>query len=156
MATATLHISAADHGRALSLEEYLDAEVEPGYRCELARGVIEVTNVPDDPHGDVVYHLYLALGGYAHTHPGVIRRFGGSGEFQFLLPAMVSRRNPDVAVVLHGTPRDERGRRPASFAVEVVSDGAEAPSGTTSQNGLSTWPMGSANTGSSTPRSARL
>jgi Uma2 family endonuclease len=126
MATATLHIGPADHGRALTLDEYLDAEVEPGYRCELARGIIEVTNVPNDPHGEVVYHIYLALGAYDRTHPGLIRRFGGAGEFQFVLPAMVSGRNPDVAVVLQGTPKDDRGRRPASFAVEVVSEGAEA------------------------------
>jgi Uma2 family endonuclease len=126
MATATLRIGPADHGRAMTLEEYLDAEVEPGCRCELARGIIEVTNVPNDPHGEVVYHLYLALGVYDRAHPGLIRRFGGSGEFQFVLPAMVSGWNPDVAVVLQGTPKDDRGRRPASFAVEVVSEGAEA------------------------------
>ena len=39
---------------------------------------------------------------------------------------MVSGRNPDVAVVLRGTPKDHRGRRPPVLAVEVVSDGGEA------------------------------
>ena len=39
---------------------------------------------------------------------------------------MISGRNPDVAVVLRGTPKDERGRRPPALAVEVVSEGGEA------------------------------
>ena len=38
MATIATRIGPADHGRAMSLEEFLEAEEEPGYRCELARG----------------------------------------------------------------------------------------------------------------------
>jgi hypothetical protein len=38
LATATLRLGPADIGRALTLVEFLDAEVEPGYRYELARG----------------------------------------------------------------------------------------------------------------------
>jgi Uma2 family endonuclease len=37
---------------------------------------------------------------------------------------MISGRNPDVAVVLRGTPRDYRRRRPV-LAAEVVSAGGE-------------------------------
>jgi Uma2 family endonuclease len=39
---------------------------------------------------------------------------------------MISGRNPDVAVALHNTSRDWRGRRPPSLAFEVVSKGSEA------------------------------
>jgi Uma2 family endonuclease len=39
---------------------------------------------------------------------------------------MISGRNPDVGVTLRGTPKDWRGRRPASLAFEVVSEGIEA------------------------------
>ena len=48
MATAatSLRIGPADHGRRMTLAEFLDAEETPGYRCELARGVIEVSEVP--------------------------------------------------------------------------------------------------------------
>jgi len=39
---------------------------------------------------------------------------------------MISGRNPDAAVVLRGTPKDHRGRRPPVLVVEVVSVGGEA------------------------------
>jgi Uma2 family endonuclease len=126
MATATLRLGPADHGRAMTLQEFLDAEVEEGYRYELARGVLEVTNVPDQPHAIVVCNLYRAIARYEMAHPEVVLFFGGGAEYQFLLPSMISGRNPDVAVTLRGTPADEQGRNPASFAVEVVSEGAEA------------------------------
>jgi Uma2 family endonuclease len=126
MATATMRLGPADTGRAMTLDDFLDAEVEPGYRYELARGVLEVTNVPNDPHGVLVCYFYNALAAYWRDHPGVIYRYGGAGEFQLLMPGMVSGRNPDVAVSLHATPKGPRGRRPAALAVEVVSEGPEA------------------------------
>jgi Uma2 family endonuclease len=84
MATTTavrLRIGPADHGRTMTLEEFLDAEEEEGYRYELARGVLEVTNVPNDPHGMVVCNLYDAFSRYRREHPGVIWRYGGGSEF---------------------------------------------------------------------------
>jgi Uma2 family endonuclease len=125
MATAStiLRIGPADHGRAMTLEEFLDAEVEQGYRYELARGVLEVNQVANDPHGDVVCNLYRAVARYDTQHPGVIRRFGGGNEFQFIIPGLASGRNPDLGVVLRGTPKDWRGRRQPALAAEVVSRG---------------------------------
>ena len=49
-----LRIGPADHGRTMTLEEFREAEELDGYRYELARGVLEVTEVPNDPHGVVV------------------------------------------------------------------------------------------------------
>jgi hypothetical protein len=43
-----LRIGPADHGRELTLQEFLEAEEEEGYRYELARGVLEVTEVPNE------------------------------------------------------------------------------------------------------------
>jgi Uma2 family endonuclease len=125
MATTALRIGPADHGRKMTLEEFREAEEEPGYRYELARGVLEVTEVPNDPHGEIVCHIYDAFSRYRQAHPGVIHRYGGAGEFRLWLPGMVSGRNPDVAVVLSGAARDERGRRIPAMAVEVVSEGGE-------------------------------
>jgi Uma2 family endonuclease len=125
MATTTLHIGPADQGRAMTLDEFLDAEEEPGYCYELARGVLEVTEVPNDPHGEIVHKLYRALARYEEAHPGVIHRYGGAAEFRLWVPAMISGRNPDVAVVLKGAPRDLRGRRVPALAVEIVSEGSE-------------------------------
>jgi Uma2 family endonuclease len=126
MATVTtpLRVGPADRGRTMTLEEFLDADVVEGYRYELARGVLEVNQVPNDPHGDVVSNLYRAVARYDVQHPGAIRRFGGGNEFQFVLPGMISGRNPDLGVVLRGAPRDWRGRRQPALVAEVVSRGS--------------------------------
>jgi hypothetical protein len=36
-----LRIGPADHGRTMTLEEFMEADVEEGYRYELARGVLD-------------------------------------------------------------------------------------------------------------------
>jgi Uma2 family endonuclease len=126
MATVTtpLRIGPADHGRAMTLEEFLDADAEEGYRYELARAVLEVNRVPNDPHRDVVCNVYRGVARYDERHPGVIHSFGGGSEFQFLIPGLASGRNPDLGVVLRGAPRDWRGRRLPALATEVVSRGS--------------------------------
>jgi Uma2 family endonuclease len=126
MATIATRIGPADNGRAMTLDEFLEAEEEPGYRYELARGVLEVTEVPNDPHGQIVYNIYHALTHYADAHPGAIRRYGGAAEFRLWIAGMISGRNPDVAVVLKGAPKNPRGRRVPALAVEVVSKGSKS------------------------------
>jgi Uma2 family endonuclease len=116
-----LRITLADDGRPMTLEEFMEAEEEGGYRYELARGVLEVTEVPNDPHGVVVCNLYRAVNRYDEQHPGVIHRYGGGNEFRFWLPHMISGRNPDLGVVLRGAAKDWRGRRLPALAAEVVS-----------------------------------
>ena len=62
MATVNaIRIGPADHGRKMTLEEFSEAEEEDGYRYELARGVLEVTEVPNDPHGEIVWKLISAI-----------------------------------------------------------------------------------------------
>ena len=56
-----VRIGLADRGRRMTLDEYLEAEVEEGFRYELAAGVLEVTQVPNDPHRQVVTNLYDAI-----------------------------------------------------------------------------------------------
>jgi Uma2 family endonuclease len=128
MATITtlLRIGPADNGRVMTLEEFMEAEVEEGYRYELARGVLEVSEVPNDPHGVVVWRLISKIRDYDREHPRVVYRAGGGSEFRLWLPILISGRNPDVAVALLNTPKDWRGRRPPSLAFEVVSEGSEA------------------------------
>jgi Uma2 family endonuclease len=114
-------IGPADHGRRMTLQEFLEAEEEDGYRYELARGVLEVTEVPNDPHGVTVSNLYDGVAWYRRNHPGYIYRYGGGNEFRLWLPGLVSGRNPDLAVVIHYAPKDRRGRRLPALAAEVVS-----------------------------------
>jgi hypothetical protein len=42
---APLRLGLADHGRKMTLEEFREADEENGYRYELARGVLEVSEV---------------------------------------------------------------------------------------------------------------
>ena len=61
MATARIRIGPADAGRAMTLEELREADEEPGYLDELARGVLEVTEVPRDAHGQIVHNLHTLV-----------------------------------------------------------------------------------------------
>jgi Uma2 family endonuclease len=126
MSTVSLRVGLVDHGRTMTLEEFEEAEEEPGYRYELARGVLEVTHVPDELHGQIVCMFFNAIGQHKHSHPGMIYRYGGASEYRLWVPEMASGRNPDVAVTLRATPKDHRGRRPPALVIEVVSVGPEA------------------------------
>ncbi len=122
MSTAVVpRVGPADHGRSMTLDEFMECEVEEGCRYELARGVLEVTEVPNDPHGQAVSNLYRAIGRFIERRPGIIRRFGGGSEFRIWLPGAATGRNPDLGVVLQGAPKDQRGRRLPALVGEVVS-----------------------------------
>ena len=125
-ATEVIRLGPADHGRRMTMQEFIEADEIEGYRYELARGVVEVVEVANDDHGEIVWALLLAIAEYDRDHPGVIRRAGGGAEFRLWLPVMASGRNPDVAVALSNTRKDDRGRRPPRLVMEVVSPGAEA------------------------------
>jgi Uma2 family endonuclease len=97
MATVdTIRIGPADRGRTLTLEELMEAEAEEGYRYELARGVLEVTHVPGEPHGITVWRLISAIRDYDREHTGLIYRAGGAGEYRLWLPGLISGRNPET------------------------------------------------------------
>ncbi len=107
----------------MTLEEFRQAEELDGYSYELARGVLEVSEVPDDPHGVVVCNLYRAVARFDSRFPGIILRYGGGNEFRFWLPHMISGRSRPGSV-LRGMPKDWRGRRLPVLAAEVVSTGS--------------------------------
>jgi Uma2 family endonuclease len=127
MSTVTpLRLGPADHGRVLTAQEYLDAEFLEGYRYELARGVLEVTQIPGESHGLIVCYLFERIAFYRQAHPGLIYRWGGGNEYHVWLPEFPSGRHPDVAVTLRAAPRDADGRRRPALAIEVVSPGRKA------------------------------
>jgi Uma2 family endonuclease len=119
MATTRIQIGPADHGRRMTLEEFVEADEEPGYRYELARGVLEVTEVPYDPHAKIVDNLREALSAYRRLHPGVFYCIGHAGEVRLIIPGLGSDRNPDVAIVFSDAPLAHRGRRTLSRLAEV-------------------------------------
>jgi Uma2 family endonuclease len=112
-------IGPADHGRPMTLDEFLEAEEEPGYRYELARGVLEVSEVPGRVHWRVTDNLREAISLYRRDHPGRIDLIGHSGDVRLIIPGSESGRHPDLAIVF-------RGAAGPDWVSEVVSPGKAA------------------------------
>jgi Uma2 family endonuclease len=126
MASLKLQIGPADHGRRMTLDEFRDAEEEPGYLYELARGVLDVTEVPGDDHGQILHNLHEALSLYLREHPGPILRFAHGSDVRLLIPELGSDRHPDLGIILRGAPLNVRGRQVPALVVEIVSPGRAA------------------------------
>jgi hypothetical protein len=58
MSMVRIRIGPADNGRTMTLEEFHEAEEQPGYLYELSRGVLEVTQVPGEDHGQILDNLH--------------------------------------------------------------------------------------------------
>ncbi len=123
MSTTHIRIGPADHGRRMSLEDFREAEEQPGYRYELARGVLEVTETPSDDHGQVVHNTHEEFSDYRRQRPGLIRRIGHGSDVRLLIPEWNSDRNPDLAVIFPDAHRNDRGRQIPGLVVEVLSPG---------------------------------
>ena len=121
MSTTRIQIGRDDHGRTMALEEFREAEEEPGFLYELARGMLEVTEVPGDDHWQIVHNLHEMFSAYSRLHPGAIRRIGHGSDVRLIIPVLESDRHPDLGVALRDDPRDDRKRLRPSLVAEVVS-----------------------------------
>jgi Uma2 family endonuclease len=126
MSTVKLRIGPADHGRAITLEEFREAEEEPGYLYELARGVLEVGEVPGDEHGQIIDNLHEAFSNFRRGHPGLIRRIAHGSDLRVIIPELESDRHPDLALVFFRANLNSRGRQIPALVCEVVSPGTRA------------------------------
>jgi Uma2 family endonuclease len=128
MATTTRHIGPADHGQKMTLDDFIEADFEDGWLYELARGVIDVTEVPGPHHGRIVRRFARLFIVYDMEHPGIIDYQAGGGECRLRLPGMQSDRHPDQAVYLNPEPKGPRPwtRWIPHIVVEIVSEGGEA------------------------------
>ena len=127
MATITRRVGPSDHGQRMTLDEFIEADFEGGWLYELARGVIDVTEVPLPHHGRIVRRLARMFDHYDALHPGVIDYLAGGGECRMCLPGMQSDRHPDQAVYLNPEPSGPRPwtRWVPHIVVEVVSTRSE-------------------------------
>jgi hypothetical protein len=80
MAITTRRIGPADHGQRMTLAEFGEADFEDGWLYELARGVIDVTEVPHPDHGRIVDRLARLFVHFDEAHPGIIDYRAGGGE----------------------------------------------------------------------------
>jgi Uma2 family endonuclease len=128
MATTTRRIGPADHGRKMTLDEFIEADFEEGWLYELGRGIIDVTEVPGLSHGRTVYRFARLFIVYDIEHPGIIDYQAGGGECRLRLPGMQSDRHPDQAIYLLPPPPGDNQpwkRWVPSIVVEIVSQGGE-------------------------------
>jgi Uma2 family endonuclease len=121
MATLKTRIGPADQGRKMTLDEFREAEEEPRYRYELARGVLEVIEIPKTPDRRVVSRLFSLAALYKNEHPNVIDYFGGGAEVRIWKPGMDTARHPDLGIVFLNAPLDEVGDLQPYLVAEVVS-----------------------------------
>jgi Uma2 family endonuclease len=95
-----LYLTPADDGRPISLDDFLSARHQEGYRYELIEGRIEVSPIADLPHEDYVEWLVETLRAYRRTRPDVIKRV--KNPARVFLPADleegVTAPEPDIAV----------------------------------------------------------
>jgi Uma2 family endonuclease len=89
----------------MTLNAFIKADFEEGWLYELARGVVEVTEVPEPRHGRVVRRVARLFILYDEEHPGIIEYQAGGGECRLRLPGMVSDRHPDQAIYLDPEPQ---------------------------------------------------
>ena len=119
-----LRVGPRDHGRRIGFDEFAEADFQEGYHYELARGVIEVTDVPAVWHDLMLMAINLQFDGYILQTPGEIYLYATQPRLR--LPAMESDRHPDRAIYLAPPPDGESwtGWIP-DIAIEVVSPGRE-------------------------------
>jgi hypothetical protein len=70
----------------MTLEELIEADEEPGYRYEPARGVVEVSEIPAEDHCFILHLLHEMMGDHDCRHPDLIYRIARGGEIPLLIP----------------------------------------------------------------------
>jgi Uma2 family endonuclease len=104
-----VRIGPADHGRRMSLDDFDKAIGQAGYTYELNKGVIEVSGIPDLPHGEQVQEVRDQLTAHRLATPGSIRYIGGGSEAKMLIAAVESERHPDLSVYTSPAPAGVTG-----------------------------------------------
>jgi Uma2 family endonuclease len=120
MSKTIVRIGPADHGRRMCLEEFEHAEVQQGYHCELSRGIITVSDVPNRLHMLLVDASEDQLRFYKVTHPGRIHVINTGSECKVLIPAFDSERHPDLSLYLTAPPPLENANLWHHWFPEIV------------------------------------
>ena len=113
------------HGLAMPYAEFVASDFRDGWRYELARGVVIVTEVPGIHHGRIVLRVARLFFMCDLTYPGVINYQAGGMECRLRIEGMKSDRHPHQAVYLGPHPEGVRLWETwvPELVVEVVSPG---------------------------------
>ena len=119
-----VRIGPEDHGRRMTLDEFDHVIAEDGFHYELAKGVIEVSEVPKPEHAKQVQAIRNQLGRYQDDHPAAVDLIASSNECKLLIGPSESERHPDVSLYLSPQPvlRDVWSVWIPQIVVEVVSE----------------------------------
>jgi Uma2 family endonuclease len=88
----------------MPLDDFADATCDDGYRFELAKGVIEVSEVPKPDHLFQVQELRRQLTLYQNANPDQVLAVAGSNEVKLLIGAEESERHPDLSIYMTAPP----------------------------------------------------
>jgi Uma2 family endonuclease len=126
MTRTARRIGPADHGRRMSLDEFISADFEEGL-FELARGVVEVREVPGLSHGRIVDRVARMFILYDIEHRGLIEYQASAAACCIRLPEMQASRSPDQAVYLLPPPPgdDPWTRWIPEIVVEILNEESE-------------------------------
>src|SRR4051812_13799466 len=95
---AVIRIGPADAGQAMSLADFEFAVVQEGYRYELSRGIIIVSDVPSPNHFFIEQEIRDQLTAYKLSHPNVITAIAAGSNCKLLVDELESERHPDLSV----------------------------------------------------------
>jgi Uma2 family endonuclease len=87
----------ADHGRPLTLEEFLSSASREGWHYELIDGKLYVSPVPNLPEDRVEDWVYSKLKQYSREHPGVVNYVNNKTRVFVPVRPRVTAPEPDVA-----------------------------------------------------------
>lgn len=98
----------ADHGRALSYEEYLAGDYEPGFKYELIDGRLYVSPLPNLPEDRLETWLFRILDRYSERHPEIINYVTTKARVVVPNRPGVTTPEPDITA-FHDVPSDGEG-----------------------------------------------
>jgi len=107
MRRTAITVGPQDNDQRMSLEDFDLAEAQEGYKYELSRGVVVVSDIPGRPHLAQVNSARLQFSSYLLANPGRIDAIAGGGECKLLLPSFESERHPDIAIYKNPPLTDE-------------------------------------------------
>jgi Uma2 family endonuclease len=97
MATVLKKLGPADHGRPMTLEEFMMARSVEGYHYELIDGKLYVSPEANLPEFRVENWLYFKLGLYAQEHPNVINFTANKARVFVPVRQRITTPEPDLA-----------------------------------------------------------
>lgn len=106
MSIGSIRLTKADHGRRLTWDEYVHAELEDEFLHELSRGTLTVIDVPQVRHNIQVSLARRQFDAYWTMNRQAIQLVAAGSECRIPIASHHSDRHPDLAIYLSVPPAD--------------------------------------------------